>query len=87
MVPSLKYSLIYSLTRLHYAANLCGATIRHCTNAYGTKDTHYVTKGTQTTHIMSCLVGATHKHSQGKVTARDLSSVDDCLTWPKQALL
>ena len=56
-----KYSLIYDLTCLDYAANLCGATIRHCANAYGSKDAHYVTKETQTTDVTSCPVGATHK--------------------------
>ena len=76
VVPSWSYSLIYGLTRLDYVVNLCGATIRCCTNAYGTEEAHYVTKGTQTTDVTSCLVGAMHKRSQGKVTARDLGSVD-----------
>ena len=62
VVLSWKYSLTYSLTltRLSDAANLCGATIRCCTNAYGNKDAHYVTKETQTTDITSCPAGATH---------------------------
>ena len=40
--------------------NLYGATIWHCTNAYGTKDAHCVTKETQTTHFTSCPTGVTH---------------------------
>ena len=77
VVPSQRYSLIYSLTHFDYAANLCGAMIRHCANAYGTKDAHYITKGTQTTNVTSCPAGTMHICSQGKVTARDLGSVDD----------
>ena len=62
VVLSQKYSLTYDLTLtcLSYAANLCGTTIGHCANAYGTKDAHYVTKGTQTTDLTSCPVGVTH---------------------------
>ena len=43
VVLSQMYSSTYGLTptRLSYAANLSGAMIQHCTNAYGTKDTHY----------------------------------------------
>ena len=62
---------------LDYVANLCGATIWLCANAYCTKDTHYITKETQTTDVTSCPAGATRKCSQGKVTARDLGSVDN----------
>ena len=40
--------------------NLYVAMIRHCVNAYGTKDAHCVTKETQTTDFTSCLVGVTH---------------------------
>ena len=77
VVPSWSYSLIYDLMCLDYVANLCSATIWHCANAYGTKDAHYITKETQTTDVTSCPAGVTYKHSQGKVTARDLGSVDD----------
>ena len=77
VVPSGSYSLIYSLTYLDYAVNLCGARIQHCANTYSTKDTHYVTKETQTTDVTSCPAGVMHKHSQGQVTARDLGGVDD----------
>ena len=35
---------------LGYAVNLSGAMIGHWTNAYGTKDAQFVTKGTQTTY-------------------------------------
>ena len=63
--------------RLDYATNLCSTTIRLCANAYCTKDAHYITKETQTTDVTSCPAGATHKCSQGKVTARDLGGVDD----------
>ena len=50
VVLSQSYSLIYSLMLLGYAVNLSGAMIGRCTNAYGTKDAHCVTKGTQTTY-------------------------------------
>ena len=50
VVLSWSYSLIYGLTLLGYAANLSGTMIWHCINAYGTKDAHCVTKGTQTTY-------------------------------------
>ena len=54
--------LTYGITLicLSYAANLCGAMIRHCAKAYSTKDAHYVTKGTQTTDLTSCPVGVMH---------------------------
>ena len=77
MVLSWSYSLIHGLMQLDYAANLCSAMIRCCTNIYGTKGTHYVTKETQTTDVTSCLVGAMHGSSQGKVTARNLGSAGD----------
>ena len=40
--------------------NLYGAMIQHCANTYGTKGTHCITEGTQTTDVMSCLVGVMH---------------------------
>ena len=62
VVLSQKYSLTYGLTLtcLSYAAILCGTTIWCCTNTYGTKDAHYVTEGTQTTDLTSCLAGTMH---------------------------
>ena len=79
MVLSWMCSLTYGLTLtcLDYLVNLYGAMIRHCANAYGTKDTHCTTKGTQTTDVTSSPVGQHIWCSQEKVTARDLSGVDD----------
>ena len=51
VVLSQKYSSTYGLTLMHlgYAANLSGATIWCCTDAYSTKDAHYRNEWTQTT--------------------------------------
>ena len=53
--------ILFNLQPNPNAFRLCCATIWHSTNAYGTKDTYYVTKETPTTYVTSCLAGAMYK--------------------------